>query len=159
MWVRKVQTTCFCLVRRREWLLPSHVACVGLNSVRNNNITLGLGHTKGEIICILNGNPHRLWHDSVLSIQLGVIVLATVYCEFSCNVDHTWYLIRTHTSSNLQFQLMSCTLRPITSLDYYVHQYALAADIHSWSVATVVSQAVCGKAWEFFWRVGLLLED
>ena len=49
-------------------------------------------------------------------------------------------------------------LKPLTSLDYYVHS-ALAANIHSWSLPTVVSQGVCGKAWEFLWWVRLLLED
>ena len=33
----------------------------------------------------------------------------------------------------------------LVKLDYC----ALAADLHSWTVATFVSQAVCGKAWEF----------
>ena len=43
---------------------------------------------------------------------------------------------------------------------YYIHS-ALAAKMHSWSLATVVPQGVCGKAWEFtciIWWTRLLLE-
>ena len=93
-----------------------HVTCVGLNNFRNKNFTLGLGRTRGKIICIPNGNTHRWWHDSELSIQLSVIVPAMVYCEFSCNVDHTCYLMQTQTFSNLWFQPMSCALRPLPTL-------------------------------------------
>ena len=49
-----------------------------------------------------------------------------------------------------QLAILATVLRfkSLTNLDHYVHS-ALAADIHSWLLAAVVSQAVCDKAWEF----------
>ena len=117
MRVRKVSTTCICLVRRRERFRDCctwHVACVGLNRL-TNNFTLDVGRTKGEIICIPNENTGG-YFDSELRIQLSVIVLATVYCEFSCNVGHTCYLRLTQTFSSLRFLPMSCALRLVKLL-------------------------------------------
>ena len=116
--------------------MPSHVACVSLNN--NFEFTPRLGRTKGKLICIPNGNTHRWWHDSKLSTQLSVIVLATVYCELSCNVYHICYLMQTQTFSNLRFQPMCRALRPVSNFDYNIQQGALAANLHSWLVAKVV---------------------
>ena len=52
--------------------------------------------------------------------------------------------------TDLQQLAISATVSCLETLnlDYHVH-CALAADIHSRSIAKVVSQAVCGKAGEF----------
>ena len=126
------------------------MACVGLN----NNFTPRLGRTKGKLIRIPNGNTHRWWHDSKLSTQLSVIVLATVYCELSCNVDHICYLMQTQTFNNLRFQPMCRALRPVSNFDYNIQRCALAANLCTKDVWDLNDSI--GAGWVQLWslRVG-----